>query len=86
MKILKINKLFIALGLMLLTFSFGINAETIGPNGEKATLSSQVTVSDAMANSVKAKGYTAALLWHDQSDFVNAATLNPKLMFLLYPE
>ena len=74
MKILKINKLFIALGLMLLTFSFGINAETIGPNGEKATLSSQVTVSDAMANSVKAKGYTAALLWHDQSDFVNAVT------------
>ena len=46
-------------------------AETVGPGGETATPSSDVTVDAAM---LTGKGYTAALLWHDQSDFVNAVT------------
>ena len=49
-------------------------AETTGPNGETATASSLVTVSDAQAETLKAGGHSAALLWHDQSDFVNAVT------------
>ncbi|WP_380057424.1 substrate-binding domain-containing protein [Falsihalocynthiibacter sp. SS001] len=49
-------------------------AETTGPNGETATPSSAVVVSDEQVAAVKAEGYTAALLWHDQSDFVNAVT------------
>lgn len=49
-------------------------AQTVGPNGEKATPSSAVTVPPANVAAVQAGNYTAALLWHDQSDFVNAVT------------
>ena len=49
-------------------------AQTIGPQGESATPSSEVTVSDEGAAILKAGNHTAALLWHDQSDFVNAVT------------
>jgi ribose transport system substrate-binding protein len=49
-------------------------AQTQGPSGESATPSSEVQVSDAVAEKIKAGGHKAALLWHDQSDFVNAVT------------
>ena len=49
-------------------------AQTIGPGGESATPSSDIVVADADVDAVKAGGHTAALLWHDQSDFVNAVT------------
>ncbi|ABD53799.1 substrate-binding domain-containing protein [Jannaschia sp. CCS1] len=49
-------------------------AQTTGPQGETATPSSEVTVSDELAASLQGQGLTAALLWHDQSDFVNAVT------------
>jgi len=49
-------------------------AQTMGPQGEAATPSSEVTVSDELAASLQGKGLTAALLWHDQSDFVNAVS------------
>ncbi|MGQ0564617.1 MAG: substrate-binding domain-containing protein [Gemmobacter sp.] len=49
-------------------------AQTVGPSGETATLSSAVTVDDAQAAELQGKGLKAALLWHDQSDFVNAVT------------
>ena len=50
------------------------SAETIGPGGESATPSSSVVVNDDQVETVMAGNYTAALLWHDQSDFVNAVT------------
>jgi ribose transport system substrate-binding protein len=49
-------------------------AQTIGPKGETATPSSEIVVSDSSAETLKNGNYTAALLWHDQSDFVNAVT------------
>ena len=49
-------------------------SETIGPSGETATPSTEVTVSDEIAATLRDGGHTAALLWHDQSDFVNAVT------------
>lgn len=49
-------------------------AQTIGPGGETATPTSEVTISGDQVADVQAGGYTAALLWHDQSDFVNAVT------------
>lgn len=49
-------------------------AQTVGPQGEAATPSSAIVVPDANAEAIRAGGYTAALLWHDQSDFVNAVT------------
>lgn len=49
-------------------------AQTVGPQGETATPSSAIAVPEGSADAVRAGGYTAALLWHDQSDFVNAVT------------
>ncbi|MCL6285673.1 substrate-binding domain-containing protein [Ruegeria sp. 2012CJ41-6] len=58
----------------LIALSTGLSAETIGPGGESATPSSSVVVSDGHIAVVQAADYSAALLWHDQSDFVNAVT------------
>jgi ribose transport system substrate-binding protein len=48
------------------------NAQTVGPAGESATPSAEVTLSDADVAALKDKGYKAALLWHTSSDFTNA--------------
>ncbi|WP_296747108.1 substrate-binding domain-containing protein [Mesorhizobium sp.] len=50
------------------------HAQTVGPQGETATPSSSVTLSDADIAALKDKGYKAALLWHTSSDFTNAVT------------
>jgi ABC-type sugar transport system, periplasmic component len=49
-------------------------AQTIGPNGEEATPSTEVTLSDADIAALQGKGYTAALLWHASADFTNAVS------------
>ncbi|MDA4844479.1 substrate-binding domain-containing protein [Hoeflea poritis] len=49
-------------------------AETVGPQGETATPSKTVKVDDDKVSMLKEGNYRAALLWHDQSDFVNAVT------------
>ena len=48
--------------------------QTVGPGGESATPSSEITLSDADLAGLKDKGHKAALLWHTSSDFVNAVT------------
>ncbi|MCH9853573.1 MAG: substrate-binding domain-containing protein [Alphaproteobacteria bacterium] len=53
-------------------------AQTVGPNGEQATPSKQVTVAKSDVKKVKNMKLKAALLWHDQSDFVNAVTAGAK--------
>jgi ribose transport system substrate-binding protein len=57
------------------------HAETVGPQGEKATPSSEVTLTDADIAALKDKGYKAALLWHTSSDFTNAVTAGAKDAF-----
>ncbi|RWB71179.1 MAG: LacI family transcriptional regulator [Mesorhizobium sp.] len=59
-------------GLMLA--SAAAHAQTVGPQGETATPSSSLTLSDADIAALKDKGYKAALLWHTSSDFTNAVT------------
>lgn len=49
-------------------------AQTVGPSGEAATPSAGVVVSEAQAEELRGRGLTAALLWHEESDFVNAVT------------
>ncbi|MET3926331.1 substrate-binding domain-containing protein [Devosia sp. 2618] len=49
-------------------------AQTVGPNGETATPSADVVLSDADIAALQGKGYKAALLWHTSSDFVNAVS------------
>ncbi|MGJ8527584.1 substrate-binding domain-containing protein [Maritalea sp.] len=50
-------------------------AQTVGPSGEAATPSSEVTVADSDVAALKAGNYKAAFVWHDQSDFVSAVSL-----------
>ena len=59
---------------VLAVLSLPVAAQTVGPSGEAATPTSAITVDDAQAAALKGKHLKAALLWHDQSDFVNAVT------------
>ena len=68
-------------GLLALAFSLAVSlgyvsasAQTVGPANESATPSSSVQVAASDIAKLKTGNYTAALLWHDQSDFVNAVT------------
>jgi ribose transport system substrate-binding protein len=54
------------------------SAQTVGPGGEAATPSSEIKLSDAEVAKLKEGKYTAALLWHTSSDFVNAVTAGAK--------
>jgi ribose transport system substrate-binding protein len=47
---------------------------THGPNGEKATPTSALELTSAEVATVRAGHYTAALVWHQNSDFVTAVT------------
>ncbi len=49
-------------------------AQTVGPNGEVATPSSALTLTDVEAAKLKDGRYTAALVWHTSSDFISAVT------------
>jgi ribose transport system substrate-binding protein len=60
------------IGGFLFSGAFAHAGETIGPGGEKATPSGALTLSDSEVAKLKAGKYTAALLWHTSSDFVNA--------------
>ena len=65
-------------GLGLLATTGAPSAQTIGPGGEAATPSSEIKLSDAEVAKLKGGKYTAALLWHTSSDFVNAVTAGAK--------
>ncbi len=49
-------------------------AQTKGPGGESPTPTSEITLTDEEVAKLKEGKYTAALLWHTSSDFVNAVT------------
>jgi ribose transport system substrate-binding protein len=65
-------------GLALFAAPFPLSAQTVGPGGEAATPASDVKLSDAEVAKLKEGKYTAALLWHTSSDFVNAVTAGSK--------
>ncbi len=44
--------------------------EFAGPNGEKPTLASELTLTQEEVDEIKAGGYTAALVWHENSVFI----------------
>lgn len=71
---MKLNQIIAAASIGALLLGGIAHAQTIGPGGESATPSTDVTVPDDKVDMLKSGGYTAALLWHDQSDFVNAVT------------
>jgi len=64
----------LAIGGLLASASLALAGETKGPDGEAATPSSALSLTDAEVAKIKEGKYTAALLWHTSSDFVNAVT------------
>lgn len=55
--------------------------ETVGPAGEQATPTSELQLTSEEVDEVKQGGHTAALVWHQSSDFVNAVTRGAKDQF-----
>lgn len=54
---------------------------TVGPNGESPTPASSLAISNAQVAKVKAGGYTAALVWHELSDYTNAVDRGARAEF-----
>jgi ribose transport system substrate-binding protein len=48
--------------------------ETKGPNGEKPTASGSLTLDQSDVDAIKAGKFSAAMVWHQSSDFVAAVT------------
>jgi ribose transport system substrate-binding protein len=48
--------------------------QTTGPEGEPATLSEAITLTEEEVAEISEGDHTAALVWHTSSDFVNAVT------------
>ncbi len=71
---MKFCKLIATASVAALIFGGAAHAQTVGPQGESATPSASVIVPDGKVAMLKDGNYTAALLWHDQSEFVNAVT------------
>src|SRR6201997_5784188 len=61
-------------GIVVLGNSSLAAAQTVGPNGEAATPSSALTLTDAEVSKLKEGKYAAALVWHTSSDFISAVT------------
>jgi ribose transport system substrate-binding protein len=55
--------------------------QTVGPNGEKATPTSALTLSAAEIDKIRQGHHTAALVWHQASDFTTAVTAGAKAQF-----
>ncbi|HEY8584491.1 MAG TPA: substrate-binding domain-containing protein [Capillimicrobium sp.] len=55
--------------------------ETVGPAGEKATPTEELQLTQAEIDEVKSGNHTAALVWHQSSDFVNAVSRGAKDQF-----
>ena len=70
---MKLKTLLVATTIALATTGYAIS-ETVGPQGETAVPSSTVIVDADKIEALKSGGFKAAMLWHDQSDFVNAVT------------
>ncbi|WP_245688421.1 hypothetical protein [Vibrio sonorensis] len=83
MSMLRVSKSIIgtALGSLLLASAPVIADSTVGPNGELPTAHTEVNLSPAQADQVKAKNLTAAILMHSTSDWSNALITGAKDKF-----
>jgi len=63
-----------ALGAIVVLGNLSLAAGTVGPNGEAATPSSALTLTDAEVAKLKEGKDSAAFVWHTSSDFISAVT------------
>src|SRR5215475_11092766 len=52
--------------------AFAAEGTTTGPNGEKPTPAGTVVLTDAEVQQIKDGKFTAALVWHEMSEYTNA--------------
>ncbi|WP_040676607.1 substrate-binding domain-containing protein [Nitratireductor pacificus] len=71
---MSIRKMLYAASVASMLLGSAAYAQTVGPQGETATPSASITVPEDKVATLKEGKHRAALLWHDQSDFVNAVT------------
>lgn len=64
----------LAVGGLVLHASMTQAGETVGPDGEKATPTSALALTDAEVAKLREAKHTAALCWHTAADFVTAVT------------
>ena len=55
--------------------------ETVGPNGEKATPTTELQLTSADIAKVRAGHHTAALVWHENSDFTTVVNEGVRAQF-----
>lgn len=61
--------------------AFAASPATVGPNGEAPTPAKTLTLSPDDEAKVKAGGHTAALVWHELSDYTNAVDRGARAEF-----
>lgn len=62
----------LAVSAMLITPGFAVDGITTGPHGEQASPANSVVLSAEDERKIKDGGYTAALVWHEMSEYTNA--------------
>jgi ribose transport system substrate-binding protein len=59
-------------GLLAATTAFAAGGATKGPNGEQPTPANSVVLTPDQEQKIKDGKYTAALVWHEMSEYTNA--------------
>lgn len=63
------------------TQAFAAEGVTVGPHGEKPTPAASVTLSADEVQKIKEGNYTAALVWHEMSEYTNAVNRGAEAEF-----
>lgn len=69
---MKFNSLALFAGLVAATSAFAAEGVTTGPHGEKPTPAASMTLSQEQEQKIKDGKFTAALVWHEMSEYTNA--------------
>ena len=71
---MKLNSLSLALfaGLVAATSAFAAEGVTTGPHGEKPTPAATMTLNQEQEQKIRDGKFTAALVWHEMSEYTNA--------------
>lgn len=69
---MKFNSIVLFLGLAAATQAFAAEGVTTGPHGEKPTLAASMVLSQDQEQKIRDGKFTAALVWHEMSEYTNA--------------
>ncbi|CAM5559593.1 hypothetical protein MAUB1S_09375 [Mycolicibacterium aubagnense] len=69
---MKFNSIALFLGLVAATQAFAAEGVTTGPHGEKPTPAASMVLSQDQEQKIRDGKFTAALVWHEMSEYTNA--------------